>query len=108
MTHTSSYSTQQLDECIDTIVQLVGFPIHKKIASIDTLALSHDHLLTWLDLAVEATRQTMLASIGKGGGVGGPRAGADLVRRLMAGSRHASAHVNPKLVLDNVFLDYHA
>ena len=93
---TTKDSADALAQCLNTLEHIAREPIGKRIALVDEIAKTREEAKHWVELAIMATRQNMLAH---------PTDNHHrLVRSLLAAQSQLSANVTPKLVLDNVFL----
>ncbi|MBI2404711.1 hypothetical protein HYV22_00855 [Candidatus Gottesmanbacteria bacterium] len=92
------YTSDDLFQCFKTLEQLREAGIGERIKMIDTIAPDRDTAKTWIELALAATRQSLLSLTNL-------KQTTSLLRRLLLAQKQLAANVTPKLVLDSIFLD---
>jgi len=97
----TQYGQEELNECLRVLVQLQQGAIGQRFVLIDEICKTRQDALAWTDLALAATRQAVLDHCLTGKSAGSQTL---LLRRLLAARGELSANVNPRLVLDHVFL----
>lgn len=110
----SEYTDRELSQMLTTMTKLHQASAGKKLLFIDEIATTRDTALAWVQQAIVAAlhllryRVLKPKSSGRSGltDLGAVQVGQEsvLLRRLLAAHRQLSANVNPKLVLDNLFL----
>lgn len=110
----SEYTDSELSQTLTTITKLHHASAGKKLLLIDEVATTRDTALVWVQRAVVTVLHLLRYRFLKPKSSSRPwltdlsavQVGQEtvLLRRLLAAQRQLSANVNPKLVLDNLFL----
>ena len=95
------YKEEEMSACLQALEQLARVSVGERLKKIEELVKTRDDAAAFIDLAIAAIRGVMLSSFGFSSTINS----LDLLRRLLKAQRGLSANVNPKLVIDNVFLD---
>jgi hypothetical protein len=98
---TSSDTTHEIRE---TIQLLLTASYGKKLKMIDEIVQDRVSAKQWVQSAITALRQTMLSEIQNDATKKSTETYVKLLRLLLAAQQELEVNVNPKLVLDNVFL----
>lgn len=93
----SEYTKEDVLTCSQTIKKLTHTSPGQKMTIIDGITTTKEETTNWIDLAIAASREDMLR---------GNYEAAKLVKKLLRAHEQLSVNVNPKLVLDNVFLSF--
>lgn len=111
----SDYDSETLLQCSKTLEQIRRSAIGERLKLIEGVAKTREEAVAWVDLAITTTREAMLSSFGisrlrqfnptSSQPTPGPISTTGLLRRLLKAQAELSANVNPKLVLDNIFID---
>lgn len=91
----SQFTHDDMDKCAKILKKLMESSPGERLMTIDEIAKTKEEVSAWVDLAIATSRQAMLE---------GDIQAAKLIKNLLTARRQLSVNVNPKLVLDNVFL----
>ncbi|MBI3385747.1 hypothetical protein HY031_01535 [Candidatus Gottesmanbacteria bacterium] len=104
--HATEYSQKDMASCISVILKLARADLKDRLAAVNELTTTRDNAENWVDLAISACREAMLAShetstpISKTPDFDVTK----LLKRLLAAKNQLSVNVNPTLVVDNLIL----
>ncbi|OGG23692.1 hypothetical protein A3A79_00590 [Candidatus Gottesmanbacteria bacterium RIFCSPLOWO2_01_FULL_43_11b] len=89
-----TYSKDELHLCFKTLEMLQKATLGERFTIIDGIAKTREEAVLWVDLAIAAGRDGLLVN----------KFPSKLLRGLLVARQQLSVNVNPKLVLDNLFL----
>ncbi len=101
-----SLDDEAITLCLKTLKETQEAPIGKRLQIIETFAKTREEAANWITLAILSTREAMLdeSGLSKIRTNIPPISNLSLLRRLLLAQQQLTANVNPKLVLDNIFI----
>jgi len=92
------YTTDDLLQCFKTLKQLQEARLGERIKIIDAVTKDREETKAWVEQAIVASRTLLLASPT-------PQT-THFIRRLIEAQKHLAANANPKLILDQLFIEF--